>query len=127
MSNFKEVYQKFINLAIAAEQLSDTHKLDPIEKRILHILSTYWSTSNTITVSESLKRINEFSASTTFKYIKQLREKGYIQLKLDKVDNRVKYLMPTSLTDDFFSDHGKHIIAAASIDINDNNASRIAK
>ena len=43
MSTFKDVYQKFINLALATEQLSDLPALDPIEKRLLALLSHSWS------------------------------------------------------------------------------------
>ena len=43
MSIFKYVYQRFINLAIAPEQLSDLPLLDPIEKRLLPLLSHFWS------------------------------------------------------------------------------------
>lgn len=115
MSNFKEVYEKFINLVIAAESLSDDHLLDPIEKRVLFILSTYWSNGKSITVGESLKRVNELSTATTFKYIKQLRNKGYIQLVVDEADNRVKYVLPTSRTDELFTSLGKHLVEAVGL------------
>lgn len=118
MSDFKAVYERFINLAIAAEELSDAHLLDPIERRILYILSTYWSKGKTITVGESVKRIDELSSATTFKYIKQLKNKGYLQLVVDEKDNRVKYVLPTSLVDEFFSNLGKHLIEAVNIQNN---------
>lgn len=115
MPNYKAVYEKFLNLAIAAEKLSDAHLLDSTEKRVLSILSTYWSNGRPITVGESMKRIDELSSATTFKYIKQLKNKGYLQIVVDEKDNRVKYVLPTSITDEFFSNLGKHLIDAVNI------------
>lgn len=115
MSKFKEVYERFNNLVITSEKLSEAPSLETIEKRILSILSTYWSQSEKITVNESLKNIEELSNATAFKYIKQLRNKGYIQVVIDELDNRIKYLSPTSLCDAYFSNLGRHIIEAAHI------------
>lgn len=115
MDKFKAVYEKFINLAIAAEKVSDLHYLDPIEKRVLNILSTHWSNGKSITVGESVNTIDELSSATAFKYIKKLKNKGYIQLVIDKTDNRVKYVLPTSLTDELFSNLGKYLVEAVSI------------
>ena len=115
MREYVKAYQRFINLMLATENLSDPLFVSPIERRILYILSTYWSSGKSITVSESLIRVNEVSAATAFKYIKKLKEKGYIRLSLDKNDNRIKYVLPTALTDKFFGEMGKHLIEAASI------------
>jgi len=35
MSNFKQIYQKFLNLAVALEEMSDFPALDPVEQRML--------------------------------------------------------------------------------------------
>ena len=115
MSDFKKIYERFINLALAAEDLSDPLFVSPIERRILYILSTYWSANKSITVSECLARINELSAATAFKYLKLLRKKGYVRLSVDANDNRVKYVLPTTLTEDFFAKLGEHLVEAASI------------
>ena len=115
MYNFKEVYERFNNLVIASEKLTDAPPLEAIEKRILFILSTYWSQNEKLTVNESLKKIEELSNATAFKYVKQLRNKGYIQVVIDEFDNRIKYLSPTSLCDEYFSNLGRHIIEDAHI------------
>lgn len=115
MSNFREVYERFTNLVIASEKLSDIPSLEAMEKRILSILITYWSKNEKLTVNETLKKIEEISNATAFKYIKQLRNKGYIRLVIDEFDNRIKYVTPTSLCDEYFSKLGSHIIEAANI------------
>ena len=113
MNKSKEVYERFNNLVIASEKLSEVPSLEAIEKRILSIVSTYWSQSEKLTVNESLKKIEELSNATAFKYVKQLRNKGYIQVVNDEFDNRIKHLSPTSLCDAYFSNLGRHIIEAA--------------
>ena len=115
MYDFKKIYERFIDLMLAAEDFSDPLFINPIERRILYILSTYWSADKSITVSQCLESINELSAATAFKYLKQLREKGYVQLTIDTNDNRVKYVLPTALTEKFFSELGKHLVTAVGV------------
>lgn len=107
MATFKDVYQRFINLAIATEQLSDMPALDPIERRLLALLSHSWSNHKKITVVETMNITNELSTSTIFRYLKKLRQKGYLELIVDEVDNRVKYVSPTKQCDKYFSRLGK--------------------
>lgn len=96
MSGFKGVYQKFINLAIAAERLSDLPVLDVVENRLLILLSEYWSNKQKVTVVEAMHITDELSTSTIFRYLKKLRQKGYLELIVDEIDNRVKYVSPTN-------------------------------
>ena len=113
MSNFKNVYQKFINLSMAVAKLSDFPMLEPIEERILNILSSYWSNKKQITVVEAMNMTEEISTSTAFRYLKKLRQKGYIELVVDEVDNRVKYVSATKQTDKYFAKLGQLITEAA--------------
>lgn len=113
MATFKDVYQKFINLAIATEQLSDLPTLDPIEKQLLALLSHSWSNNRKITVVETMNITNELSTSTVFRYLKKLRQKGYLELIVDEIDNRVKYVSPTKQCDKYFSRLGKLITEAS--------------
>lgn len=114
MATFKDVYQKFINLAIATEQLSDLPALDPIEKRLLSLLSHSWSNNRKITVVETMNITSELSTSTVFRYLKKLRQKGYLELIVDEIDNRVKYVSPTKQCDKYFSRLGKLMTEATS-------------
>lgn len=113
MSGFKDTYQKFINLAIAAEKLSDSPKLDAVEKRILNLLSVYWSNKQQVTVVEAMNMTGEISTSTIFRYLKRLRQKGYLELVIDDMDNRVKYVSSTKQTDRYFARLGKFMSEAA--------------
>ncbi len=113
MEKFKEIYERFINLALAAESLSDTHKLGPVEKRFLAILASAWSKGEQVSVVKSTNLLQEVSTMTAFRYIKGLRKKGYLELVVDNADNRVKYVTPTALCNKYFQDVGKMIFEAA--------------
>lgn len=113
MSNAKQIYQKFLNLAIALEELSDFPTLEPVEQRMLALLNKYWSTHEPITVVSAMNMTSDISTSTIFRYLKKMRLKGYIQLVVDETDNRVKYITPTALTESYFNKMGKLLIKAA--------------
>lgn len=117
MENFKEVYERFINLALVAESLSDTHKLALVEKRFLMILASAWSKGEKVTVVKSTNLLQEVSTMTAFRYIKGLRQKGYLELVVDKDDNRIKYVTPTALCNKYFQEMGKMIFKAAEIKV----------
>ncbi len=112
MSNFKDVYQKFINLSITSEALSEFPRLEPIEQRILNLLSSSWLNKKPITLVETMNMTNEISSSTVFRYLKSLRLKGYIELVIDEVDNRVKYVSSTKQTEKYFDKLGRLITEA---------------
>jgi DNA-binding MarR family transcriptional regulator len=112
MSNFKQIYQKFLNLAIALEEMSDFPVLEPVEQRMLTLLNKYWSTKEPITVVSAMNMTPDISTSTVFRYLKKMRAKGYIQLVVDETENRVKYITPTALTESYFNKMGKLMIKA---------------
>lgn len=114
MANFKQIYQKFLNLASAVEEMSEFPTLDPVEQKMLALLSKYWSSKQKITVVEAMHMTQDISTSTVFRYLKKLRNKGYIELIVDELDNRVKYVSATPLTDSYFNKMGKLMLKAAS-------------
>ena len=114
--DFKGVYQLFVELEIVAENKSDFPTMDPVEKRLLNLLSTYWIKRKLITVVEAINITDEFSTSTSHRYLKMLRQKGYVELIVDEIDNRVKYVSPTRQADKYFASLGKLIIKASSVE-----------
>jgi DNA-binding MarR family transcriptional regulator len=107
-----ELYQRFINLALAAEEMEAFPALTLVESRILSLLSTYWSKRQPITVVESINMAPEISTSTVFRHLKTLRRKGYVDVIIDTEDNRVKFLTPTHLTNRYFAMMGKLMMKA---------------
>ena len=86
--------------------------LDPVEQKLLALLSKYWSQQEKITVVEAMHMSSDISTSTIFRYLKKLRHKGYIELVVDNLDNRVKYILATPLTDSYFTKMGKLMVKA---------------
>lgn len=113
MSDFANIYQKFLNLASAVEGMSEFPSLDPVEKYLLRKLSNYWVNNQKITVVETMHITEDISTSTIFRYLKKLRAKGYVELIVDEVDNRVKYVSATKLTDSYFNKMGKLLVKAS--------------
>ena len=114
MTDFKRVYQKFISLEIQAEASTAFPKLDAVEKKVLGLLSCYWLNKKPITVVEAIKMTSEISTSTLFRYLKKLRQKGYVELIVDENDNRIKYVSATPQADKYFSQLGKLMVEALS-------------
>lgn len=113
MSDFANIYQRFLNLASAVDEMSEFPSLDPTEKYLLRKLSKFWVGNEKITVVETMHITDDISTSTIFRYLKKLRAKGYIELKVDEIDNRVKYVSPTKLTNAYFSKMGKVLVTAS--------------
>jgi DNA-binding MarR family transcriptional regulator len=112
MPTNKEVYRRFVNLMIGAEHLCKLPSLDPTEKRILQLLVAFWERNQPITVIEAMNMTDEISTSTSFRYLKKLRQKGYLTLEVDDYDNRVKYVKATEQADQYFSHLGRLMVKA---------------
>ena len=109
MTKYDEIYQRFLNLSRAIDQSSKFPSLTPDEKSILRCCNDYWIDGQNLTVVEAMNVVPTMSTSTVFRYLKKLRQKGFIELEIDESDNRVKYIRPTKLTKIYFSEHGKII------------------
>jgi len=112
MTNYSDIYKRFINLAIASEKLLEYPKLDRTETKILNLLITYWQNNQAITVVNAMHMTSEISTSTAFRHLKTLRKKGYIELVIDEIDNRVKYVQATTQANEYFAKLGKLMVKA---------------
>ena len=115
--DFKGVYQRFVELEILSENKSEFPAMDPVEKRLLNLYSTFWIKRKLITVVEAINITDEISTSTSHRYLKMLRQKGYVELIVDQIDNRVKYVSPTNQADRYFVSLGKLVIKASNIEV----------
>lgn len=109
MTSYAEIYQKFLNLSQAVDQSSRFPLLNPDEKCLLRCCNDYWVQGKDLTVVTCMEIVPTMSTSTVFRYLKKLRQKGFVELETDEADNRVKYLRPTKLTKSYFTEHGKII------------------
>ncbi len=96
-------YLKFLNLIEAVKGLPTFPAMDAVEERLLNTFAVLWQVGVPVTVLQSMEMLQEASPATIHRRLKTLRHKGFIALELDAQDNRVKYVVPTALTHQYFA------------------------
>lgn len=99
-------YLRFLNLMQAVRTLPVFPVIDALEERLLNVLAASWANDKRITVLTATAMLNDTSATTVHRRLKSMRNKGLIDLELDTVDYRIKYVVPTALTHRYFSELG---------------------
>ena len=99
-------YLRFLNLMQAVRTLPVFPSLDALEERLLNVLAASWAQDKQITVLTATALLDDTSATTVHRRLKSMRSKGLIDLQVDTVDYRVKYVVPTALTQRYFSELG---------------------
>ncbi len=108
------IYLKFINLAQTLREKSSFTDLDPVEERLLNYFASTWHEGKLTTVIEAMNASAEISPSTVHRRLKTLRKKGYIALDIDEIDTRIKYIVQTELSKEYFAQLGEFLVAANS-------------
>ena len=106
-ANFSQMYTKYLNLVEAVRGLPSFPSLDAVEARMLNTFAAAWHEEKQITVLEAMVMLPEISTTTAHRRLKMLRKKGMIDLSLDSHDNRVKYVVPTKATQNYFAQLGQ--------------------
>lgn len=96
-------YYKFLNLLNAVRDLSSFPALDALEERLLNTLAAAWHTNMRVTVVEAMGILPDTSTATVYRRLKTLRKKGLLAIQIDETDHRVKYVLPTKVATDYFS------------------------
>jgi DNA-binding MarR family transcriptional regulator len=104
---YSQTYLKFLQLVQAVRQLPGFPALDPVEERLLNLFATVWQADKKITVLQAMGMSNDVSSTTAHRRLKSLRQKGVLVLVADLVDSRIKYVMPTAMTHQYFSQLGQ--------------------
>ncbi|MEN9768406.1 MAG: hypothetical protein RLZZ180_36 [Pseudomonadota bacterium] len=107
-----DLYLRFLNLARAVRELPDFPALDPVEERLLNQFAAVWHQDRPLTVLQAMGLSKDVSSTTAHRRLKSLRSKGMVVLVSDEIDNRVKYVRPTVLAQDYFSRLGRCLDAA---------------
>ena len=102
-------YLRFLNLVQAIKQIPTFPAMDPVEERLLSMLGVNWHNGKKVSVLEAMGLSTEISATTAHRRLKTLRKKGLIELDTDKIDSRVKYVVPTALAEQYFVTLGQAI------------------
>ena len=104
-------YIKFLELSESLDN-KVISSLEIEEVALLNYLSLAWSSHGKISVVDAMHGFPKYSIGTVHRYLKGIRKKGLITLHLDEVDNRIKYILPTDLTDKYFSHLGQCLAKA---------------
>jgi DNA-binding MarR family transcriptional regulator len=104
--SFSSAYLRFLNLMQAVRTLPMFPTIDALEERLLNVLAASWAQDKKITVLTATAMLSDTSATTLHRRLKSMRAKGLIDLQVDTVDFRVKYVVPTALTQRYFSELG---------------------
>lgn len=100
-------YVRFLNLVRAVRELPDFPSLDPVEERLLNLFAAAWFQGERVTVLQAMRMSDEVSSTTAHRRLKSLRGKGMVQLISDETDNRIKYVQPTRLADQYLTEMGQ--------------------
>ena len=95
-------YLRFLNLVRAAGELPGAPRLSSGEEQLLEELAGYWHRGETLTVLKAMAMAQDSSLSTTHRRLNALRNKGMIEFSRDKVDQRIKHVLPTEICLDYF-------------------------
>lgn len=106
-------YARFLSLASEIHDLDMFPKLDPVEERVLNTLAAAWHTGDKTPVLKVMVMFKDISGTTVHRRLKSLRRKGMIELRPDDVDDRIRYVAPTRLTDNYFERLGRYLEKAA--------------
>jgi DNA-binding MarR family transcriptional regulator len=104
--SLSSAYLRFLNLMQAVRTLPMFPTIDALEERLLNVLAASWAQDKKITVLTATAMLSDTSATTLHRRLKSMRAKGLIDLQVDTVDFRVKYVVPTALTQRYFSELG---------------------
>jgi DNA-binding MarR family transcriptional regulator len=104
---YSQSYLQFLKLLKTARGVAGFVDLDPLEERLLNSLAMVWHADEQITVTKTIGSCNEVSSTTVQSRLKSLRKKGLIDLVMDEIDNRIKYVMPTTLACQYFAQLGQ--------------------
>lgn len=80
--------------------------LEPIEERLLNAFAAAWHNGKQLTVLEAMQITPEVSSATVHRRLKTLKQKGYLEFAPDATDSRIKYLAPTPLALQYFTELG---------------------
>lgn len=106
-TKYSNIYLRFLNLMQAIRELPTFPNVDPVEERLLNALAAIWHGGGRVTVLEAMALPVDVSPTTLHRRLKSLRAKGLLALETDVADTRVKYVVPTDRTNDYFSTLGR--------------------
>jgi DNA-binding MarR family transcriptional regulator len=75
---------------------------DALEERMLALFAMAWDAGRQIPVTEAARMEADTPERTAFRRIKSLRDKGWVTIEPSPNDHRVKFVVPTRQTLQYF-------------------------
>jgi Fe2+ or Zn2+ uptake regulation protein len=101
------VYLRFLSLLHAIEGKGELPVLDLDAKKLLEVIAVRNSQGQSLTVSDAMALTHIASPATIHRKLDQLRELGMIDTVFEGKNRRTKYLVPTKMAHDYFSQVGQ--------------------
>lgn len=92
---------RLLNLLGAIRDLSPFDLMTAEEEQLLSSLLVRWHEAKDTSVSEIMASVTGVSATTAYRRLIGLRDKGLVQLRVDAEDKRVKFVDPTRLAEEY--------------------------
>ena len=105
--DFSRAYTQYLVQVQYLRSLGSIPDLDVGESRMLEVLASGWLKEEPITVMVAMVMVPEISTNTAHRRITSLLKKGMIDLVTDGEDRRIKYIVPTKATQDYFAKLGR--------------------
>lgn len=86
-------YIRFLKLIDTLDGFSD---LNPLQHFMVKKMVVMWGRREKVTVTQVLHFNQLASPSTLHRELNKLKEKGYLSLKTNAIDRRIKEVLPTS-------------------------------
>lgn len=96
-------YVRLLNMLNAIRQMSPFNALNGEEERLLADLVVRWHSVGTFTISDVMESGIASSATTSYRRLIALRDKGLVNLRVDENDRRIKYVEPSSAAEEYMA------------------------
>ena len=96
-------FMQYIHAAHAIESEGLIAELDAQDRFLLEMLVKKWVQNDPMTVVKAMGLKSIGSPATLHRKLAKLRKLGFVQAQADAHDQRIKWLIPTSVALDYFS------------------------
>jgi DNA-binding MarR family transcriptional regulator len=110
----KEYYFRFLALAqTLSAPMENTDSVDLLSQRLLEVIALRQNQGEPMTVTDAMSLRKIASPATLHRKLDQLLEARLIEQTFSDGNRRTKYLVPTKVADQYFSNLSKAIVDAS--------------
>lgn len=110
----REHYLRFLALAqTISTPTGNSAPVDLLSQKLLEVIALRHIQGEAMTVTDAMSLSKIASPATLHRKLDQLREAGLIEQTFHEDNRRTKYLVPTKLADQYFSNLSKALVAAS--------------